>query len=98
MSNPLSLTILAEESAEVIVEIMKGDRFGLDTPVPWHPESKYEKGSTPRSRLEDEIGDWLGTLDYARLSGLKLDWQKIDARRKAKVSKIIRIHGWPEVT
>lgn len=95
MSNPIGLIVLQEESAEVVIEICKADRFGFEAEVPWHPESKYEKGSTPKSRLEDEIGDWLGALDYCRYS-VDIDFERVNARRKYKFEKICRLHGPPQ--
>jgi NTP pyrophosphatase (non-canonical NTP hydrolase) len=50
-----ALGILQEECAEVIVEVSKIRRFGMD--------STYNDGPTQRERLEKEVGDVLAMVD-----------------------------------
>jgi NTP pyrophosphatase (non-canonical NTP hydrolase) len=50
-----ALGILQEECAEVIVEVSKINRFGLD--------NRYNDGPTCREKLEKELGDVLAMVD-----------------------------------
>lgn len=50
---------LAEECAEVIKEVAKAGRFGLDNICPEGPDI----GTTPKQRLLKEIGDLKHAID-----------------------------------
>jgi NTP pyrophosphatase (non-canonical NTP hydrolase) len=79
------LTITQEEAAEVIQEICKVQRFGLD--------STHKSGITNQAALEQEIGDLLAMIDLLREhsviseAGLEI----------AKARKIARLHQWSNI-
>lgn len=50
------LDLIEEECAEVIQEVMKARRFGIDRRSP--------RGTTPRLRLERELGDIQAAIYY----------------------------------
>lgn len=54
-----ALGILQEECAEVIVEVSKIRRFGLNT-------QHYKTGQPHREMLEQEIGDVLVLVDFLK--------------------------------
>lgn len=91
----ISLTCLTEESAEVIQEVMKVQRFGLYTKPPRGKDSKYPEDSTPFSRLQEEIGDWLGAFRYAQ-DQFDFDMDEIEKQADAKYRKLYALHGKPE--
>ncbi len=62
-----SIGLMNEESGEIVQEVGKALRFGLDTPSP--VDSRYN-GSTPRERLTDEAGDMLAAIWFAQETGL----------------------------
>ena len=91
----IALTVLTEECSEVIKECCKAERFGLDTTCPKdHPKYKDYGETTAKDRIEDEIGDLLGAIDYAQQT-LNLSWRRIETIRTAKYAEIIRLHGGP---
>ena len=73
------LIITQEEAAEVIQEISKVFRFGID--------EQHRDGMSHRQRLESEVGDLLCMIDLMIDHGLA-DPGQIEAARRAKVSKL----------
>lgn len=57
-----ALGILQEECAEIIVEVSKIRRFGLD--------NSYNDGPTQRDKLENELGDVLAMIDILIEQGI----------------------------
>lgn len=86
------LTILAEECAEVIQEISKIRRFGID--------SSHKDGITHRQKLEKEVGDVLAMIDIAMRSRIIDDPAVYDSRvgkmAKLKIYSSIFEH-YPEI-
>lgn len=78
-----ALDLLQEECAEVIVEVSKIRRFGLDT-------KHYKKDLTHLQMLETEVGDVLALIDILVEQGV-LD---IDRLAVAKTSKRTKLHHW----
>lgn len=58
-----TLDILQEECGEVIVEVSKCRRFGLDSP-------HYKTGELHSAMLEKEIGDVLAMVDILKEHGI----------------------------
>jgi len=75
-----TLDILQEECAEVIVEISKCRRFGLDS---YH----YQTGVKHSDMLEMEIGDVLAIIDIL-LEQKLINQDKLDAAKQTKKSKL----------
>lgn len=80
------LDILQEECAEVIQNVSKCRRFGL--------ENEYLKGSgTQRDQLAKEIGDVLAMIDLLKehevISQAELDL--------AKRNKFVKLHHWSSI-
>lgn len=74
------LDILQEECAEVIVEISKCRRFGL--------ESVHHKTGLPhRDMLEQEIADVMALVDLLEQSGL-ISRPAIDECKQKKIKKL----------
>lgn len=83
-----TLGILQEECAEVIVEVSKIRRFGLDT-----AHYKSDMNHTHRTMLEMEVGDVLAMIDILLEQGIfvqsRLDTYKQNKKDKLKLwSKI----------
>ena len=81
-----ALGILQEECAEVIVEVSKCDRFGMDS-------VHYKTGLLHSKMLEMEVGDVLAMVDILIEQGVlevnELDIAKANKKEKLKVwSKI----------
>jgi NTP pyrophosphatase (non-canonical NTP hydrolase) len=75
-----ALGILQEECAEVIVEVSKIRRFGLDT--------MHYKENIPHSEmLEREVGDVLALIDILTEQGV-LDTQALAKAVEAKKEKL----------
>lgn len=76
-----ALGILQEECAEVIVEVSKCRRFGLDS-------VHYKTGVEHRLMLEQEIGDVLALVEFLAEKGVLSEQGLIDAiatkKRKLK--------------
>lgn len=76
-----TLIITAEECAEVIQEISKCFRFGID--------GNHKSGVKHRAKLEEEIGDLLCMIDILIENGevnpVSLDKAKLAKRDKLKV-------------
>ena len=80
------LDILQEECAEVIQNISKCRRFGLD--------NEYLKGSgTQREQLTKEIGDVLAMVDILIDQGVL----STDALEAAKQSKKLKLKQWSNI-
>lgn len=73
------LVITQEESAEVIQEISKIFRFGI--------ESHHRDGGTHRERLTSEVGDLSAMIDLLISRGI-VDQAAVDEARLAKISKL----------
>lgn len=73
------LVIVQEEAAEVIQEIAKIFRFGID--------EYHRNGMIHRQKLEEEIGDLLCMIDLMIAQEL-VDAAKIDIARQAKIDKL----------
>lgn len=78
------LVIAQEEAAEVIQEISKIFRFGIDQP--------HRDGGTHREKLQTEVGDLLCMIDLMIDQGL-IDPVKIEMARQAKVPKLKKYSG-----
>ena len=77
-----ALGILQEECAEVIVEVSKVRRFGLDT-----AHYKSDMQHTHRAMLEMEIGDILGLVDILLEQGI-LEQSRLDTYKQNKKDKL----------
>ena len=77
------MTILAEECAEVIVEVSKCHRFGIDT-------VHNRTGLQHRKMLEQEIGDVLALIDVLVTQGV-VDPVLLS---QAKAKKMEKLHQW----
>lgn len=77
-----ALGILQEECAEVIVEVSKIRRFGLDS-----VHYKSEMQHTHRTMLEIEIGDVLALVDILMDRGL-VDQTRLDQYKQNKKEKL----------
>jgi len=81
-----ALDILQEECAEVIVEVSKCRRFGIDS-------VHYRTGELHSVMLEQEIGDVLALVDILIDQGV-LDTDALDA---AKESKRLKLMQWSTI-
>ena len=75
-----ALDILQEECGEVIVEISKCRRFGLDS-------LHYKTGIKHATMLELEVGDVLALVDILIEQGI-LDTARLDIAKEAKKEKL----------
>ena len=80
------MRITQEECAEVIVEVSKIRRFGLDT-------KHYKTGQLHKEMLELEIGDMLALVDILVEKGI-LDFDNLN---KAKYNKIEKLKVWSDI-
>jgi NTP pyrophosphatase (non-canonical NTP hydrolase) len=83
-----TLDILQEECGEVIVEVSKCRRFGLDT-------LHYEKQIPHSEMLEREVGDVLAMIDILLERGI-LSQENLDIakqNKKEKLKKWSNIYG-----
>ena len=74
------LGILREECAEVIVEVSKCNRFGMDS-------NHYKTGIQHSKMLEMEIGDVLAMIDILVTQGV-LDRDELDIAIQNKKEKL----------
>jgi hypothetical protein len=81
-----TLDILQEECAEVIVEVSKCRRFGLDS-------VHYKTGIKHNRMLEIEIGDVLAMIDILLEQGV-LDQTRLD---EAKQNKKLKLKQWSKI-
>ena len=79
------LIITQEESAEVIQQISKIQRFGLS--------SVNQHGTTNQQELEKEIGDLLAMIDLLKESGI-VSQIGLDS---CKMQKIEKLHKWSNI-
>jgi len=79
------LTITQEEAAEVIQEISKCFRFGMD--------GHLEGAASHRENLENEIADLLVMIDLLKEEGIISD----PALEVAKLRKIKKLQVWSEI-
>ncbi len=80
------LDILQEECAEVIQNVSKCRRFGL--------ENEYLKGSgTQREQLAKEIGDIMAMIELLKEHGV-ITQQELDL---AKRNKFVKLHQWSHI-
>ena len=77
-----ALGILQEECAEVIVEVSKIRRFGLDT-----AHFKSDPQHSHRTMLEMELGDVLALVDILKDQGL-VDQTRLDQYKQNKKDKL----------
>jgi NTP pyrophosphatase (non-canonical NTP hydrolase) len=75
-----AMGILQEECAEVIVEVSKCNRFGIDS-------LHYKTGLAHNKMLEMEIGDVLAMVDILIEQGV-LDTQSLEHAKSAKKEKL----------
>jgi|688.fasta_scaffold1511009_1 NTP pyrophosphatase (non-canonical NTP hydrolase) len=75
-----ALDILQEECAEVIVEVSKCRRFGLNS-------VHYSHGIPHRTMLERELGDVLAMIDILVDQGI-VDPDALDTAKKLKRQKL----------
>ncbi len=75
-----ALGILQEECAEVIVEVSKCRRFGID-------DIHLKSGMTHNKMLEIEVGDMLALVDILVEQGV-LSAQELEAARANKKEKL----------
>ena len=78
--------ILQEECAEVIVEVSKCDRFGMDS-------VHYKTGLLHSRMLEMEVGDVLAMVDILIEQGV-LDVNELDI---AKANKKEKLKVWSKI-
>jgi len=81
-----ALGILQEECAEVIVEVSKIRRFGLD-------ELSHHTGISHKRTLEMEVGDMLALVDILIEQGVLHH----DGLAVAKQSKIDKLKKWSKI-
>lgn len=75
------LVITQEEAAEVIQEIAKIFRFGID--------DSHRDGMTHRQRLTTEVGDLLAMIDLM-IDDRLIDPAEIEIAKQAKTAKLRR--------
>ena len=73
------LIITQEEAAEVIQEISKVFRFGID--------DSHRDGMTHRQRLTTEVGDLLAMIDLM-LDSKMIDPAQLEMAKQAKTEKL----------
>ena len=75
-----TLVITQEECAEVLQEVSKIFRFGID--------EMHKSGVVHRAKLNEEVGDLLCMIDLLKEQGL-LNQQDLDAAKEAKRQKLM---------
>jgi len=75
-----TLGILQEECAEVIVEVSKIRRFGIDS-------VHYKTHTTHKKMFESEVGDVLAMVDILIQQGI-LDIRSLEEAKSAKKQKL----------
>jgi len=82
-----TLVILAEEAAEVVQQVAKIQRFGIDS------EHLKESGTTQREKLVQEIGDFLCLVDALQDQGILSEQELVAAKRK----KALKLEIWSKI-
>ena len=80
------LDILQEECAEVIVEVSKCRRFGLDS-------EHYKTGELHRAMLEQELGDVLCMIELLYMEGVISE----EGLMAAKQKKEEKLRKWSNI-
>lgn len=78
------LVILQEESAEVIQEVSKIFRFGLDVP--------HRDGQPHRQKLTEELGDLLTMIDLLKDHRV-IDPIALEMAKQKKITKLKEFSG-----
>jgi len=78
-----TLVILAEEAAEVVQQVAKIQRFGIDS------EHLKESGTTQREKLQQEIGDFLCLVDALIDQGIVTE-KELDEAKRSKANKLLK--------
>lgn len=81
-----ALRLLQEECAEIIVEVSKCNRFGLNS-------LHYKTGVEHRAMLEQEIGDVLALIDVLMEESVISHVGLLDA----KLKKIDKLKKWSKL-
>lgn len=74
-----TLVITQEEAAEVIQEISKIFRFGID--------EQHKSGIPHRQMLEQEVGDLLAMIDLLVMQGVVSE-ENLNVAKKKKIEKL----------
>jgi hypothetical protein len=74
-----TLVITQEEAAEVIQEISKIFRFGID--------NSHKDGISHKQKLTNEVGDFLAMIDLLIDQGV-LTQAELDVAKQAKIEKL----------
>lgn len=90
------LSLLTEEIGEsialfgLILQIIgKAGRFGIDTPGVRDPLSgAVDMSITPRTKLQEELGDVIAAIGYLGDRGV-IDLAQVDARAIKKLTKLL---------
>lgn len=83
-----TLVILAEEAAEVVQQVAKIQRFGID-----NPHLNDAAGITQREKLVQEIGDFLCLVDALKDQNILTEEELIMAKRK----KSLKLEIWSKI-
>ena len=79
-----TLVILAEEAAEVVQQVAKIQRFGIDNTY-----LNSTEGITQRDNLAQEIGDFLCLVDALVAQGVVTE-AELDTAKKSKANKLLK--------
>lgn len=74
-----TLIITQEEAAEVIQEVSKIFRFGID--------ATHKDGIPHKQKLTEEVGDFLAMIDLLVEQGVLVP-SELDAAKQAKIAKL----------
>lgn len=91
----LARVSVMEEASEVSIELIKGKRFGFDTPNP------YDGGSTPNQRLSRELGDLLGSIRFLIKHHPGIDLALVEEHMESREPRLLEANDadkvWPVV-
>lgn len=90
MGDPLDM--LVEECAEVIQEMMKVRRFGMEGTREW----AMAGNDPPRKRLIQEIGDVMTVIDVLLAQGV-ITIEELTAARTKKSHRLTELFGFEQV-
>ena len=79
-----TLVILAEEAAEVIQQVAKIQRFGID-----NTHLNSTEGITQRDKLAQEIGDFLCLVDALIDQGVVTE-KELEQAKRLKANKLLK--------